>query len=282
MKENSLIFRGRLFTQEELKLIRDITEQPLAKRRKTIARIVCEKLKWRSPNGQLKIIPCLEALRRMEKVGILSLPMPQKRGGYHEIKNVSAKQINFNSEKIIGKLRKEEKFQFKLAESNNEMLLWRYLIQEYHYLGYRRLVGRHIKYFVYWEDKLVAVLSFSDGIYHHRLRDNYLGWDEKKRKENRHLVINNNRFLILPWVKIKNLGSRILSQSAKIVPVDWEKRYGYRPKFMETFIEAERFSGTVYKAANWQFLGKTIGMSRKGQNYFLNGNKKYYYIYKLK
>lgn len=282
MEENSLIFRGRPFTQEELKLIRNITEQTPAKRRKQIARMVCEKLKWHSPNGHLKVISCLEALRSMEKVGILSLPASQKRGGYHEIKPVTAEKVNFNPEEIKGKIRKEEKFRFKLAENKKEMLLWRYLIQEYHYLGYRRLVGRHIKYFVYWEEKLVALLSFSDGIYHHRLRDNYLGWNEKKRKENRHLVINNNRFLILPWVDIKNLGSRILGQSAKIVPVDWEKRYGYRPQFMETFVEAERFLGTVYKAANWQFLGKTIGKGRKGQNYFLHGNKKYYYIYKLR
>ena len=181
--------------------------------------MVCDKLKWRSPNGYLKVIPCLEALRRMKKEKILSLLLPQKHGGYHEIKPVSAEQVNFIPEKITEKIRKEEKLVFKLAESNNEMLLWRYLIQRYHYLGYRRLVGRHIKYFVYCQDKLVAVL-------------------------------NNNRFLILPWVNIKNLGSRILGQSAKIVPVDWEKRYGCRPKFMETFIEAERFSGTVYKAAN--------------------------------
>lgn len=117
---------------------------------------------------------------------------------------------------------------------------------------------------------MVALISFSDGIYHHRLRDNYPGWEEKERKEKLHLVIN-NRFLILPWVKVRNLGSRILSSAAKVVPMDWEKRYGYRVEFFKTFVDIDRFSGTVYKAANWKLLGRTEGKGRKGMNYFFHG-----------
>ncbi len=95
-------------------------------------------------------------------------------------------------------------------------------------------------------------------------------------------MINNSRFLILPWVKLRNLDSRILGRSTKTAPVDWKKRYGYRPEFMETFVEVDRFTGTVYKAANWIFLGETEGKGRRGQNYFLHGSKKYYFLYRLK
>lgn len=86
----------------------------------------------------------------------------------------------------------------------------------------------------------------------------------------------------MPWVEIQNLGSRILSQATKIVPIDWQRRYGYKPKFFETFVEVDRFSGTVYKAANWKFLGQTAGKGRKGMNYFLHGKIKHYYIYQLR
>ncbi len=283
MKNNPLIFRDRLFTQEDIQLVIEIIAHPLSESRKGIARTVCEKLDWRSPNGNLKVIPCLEALRRMEKAGLVSLPAPKNWGGYREMRLLTPEEVNFKEPgEVSGTIKKGENLRFKLAENAKENLLWRYLIQEYHYLGYCRLVGRHMKYFVYSKESLVSVLSFSDGIYHHRLRDNYLGWDEKKRKENRHFVINNNRFLILPWVKLRNLGSRILAQSAKTVPADWEKRYGYRPQFMETFVEVDRFAGTVYKAANWIFLGETEGKGRRGQNYFLHGSKKYYFLYRLR
>jgi hypothetical protein len=283
MEYNLLIFRGRQFSGEEIRLIRDIVEKGAAKSRRSLGGEICEKLDWRSPNGNLKVIPCLEALRRMEKAGLVSLPAAKNCSGYREMRLLTPEEVNFKEpENVSGTIKKGENLRFKLVENAKENLLWRYLIQEYHYLGYCRLVGRHIKYFVYGGDNLVSVLSFSDGIYHHRLRDNYLGWDEKRKKENRHFVINNNRFLILPWVKLRNLGSRILGQSAKTVPFDWEKRYGYRPKFMETFVEVDRFPGTVYKAANWTFLGETIGKGRRGQNYFLHGSKKYYFLYMLR
>jgi len=251
----NLVFRGRQFTKKEIELIRNIVKQNWLKGRKNIAKLICKKLNWRSLNGELKVISCLEALRRMEKQGLISLPKSKTYGGYHKIKILKSKDVNFRvPNQITGIIKKTEKLDFQLVKGEKQLLLWRYLIQEYHYLGYTRLVGRHLKYFIYYRNKLVGLISFSDGIYHHRLRDNYLGWDEKDRKEKRHLIINNNRFLILPWVKITNLGSRILSQAAKVVPIDWEKRYGYRPKFFETFVEVDRFIGTVYKASNWKLL----------------------------
>jgi hypothetical protein len=127
----------------------------------------------------------------------------------------------------------------------------------------------------------IPLTFISDGIYHFRLRDRWLGWNEKTREARRHLIINNSRFLILPWVKIENLGSKILSQAAKVVPRDWEARYGYQPHYMETFVEACRFRGTVYKAANWQCLGKSQGKGRRGLNYFFHGKIRDYYIYPL-
>jgi len=282
MEQHNYLFRGWLFTPEELELVKDTVAKHRSLSRRKVAKIICERLNWRDFNGSLKVIAALEALRRMEEKGFLTLPPAKPSGGYHKIRLLTAQEVDFKEpkEKFTGSIETMGKLHFELTRKDRERL-WRYLIQRYHYLGYRRLVGRHLKYFVHSGDKLVALLGFSDGIYHFRLRDCWLGWDEKIRQARRHLIINNSRFLILPWVEIENLGSKILSQVAKVVPRDWEARYGYRPHYIETFVEACKFRDTVYKAANWQCLGKSQGKGRRGLNYFFHGKIRDYYIYSL-
>jgi len=284
MKKNDYLFRNRYFTPTELSLIQDVINQYWSSGRRKIATIICEKLRWQGFNSRLKVIPCLGALRKMAKQGLVILPPAKPAGGYHKIKPIQDKQVNFRKpkEKITGAIEQLGEVHFELVKTEKQNNLWRYLIQSYHYLGYTRPVGRHLKYFVYLGDKLVALISFSDGIYHHNLRDNWLGWDDNTKLTQRHLIINNNRFLILPWVAIKNLGSKILATAAKIVPSDWLSRYGYRPEFFETFIDIARFKGTVYKAANWQLLGRTKGQGRRGAKYFFHGQVRDYYIYPVR
>lgn len=282
MEQHSYLLRGWLFTAEQLELVKDTVAKHESLSRRQVAKIVCERLNWRAFNGSLKVIAALEALRRMEEKGFLTLPPAKHSGGYHEIKLLTAQEVDFKEpkEKLTGSIETRAKLRFELAR-RDKARLWRYLIQRYHYLGYKRLVGRHLKYFVHSGDSLVSLLGFSDGIYHFRLRDRWLGWDGKTREARRHLIINNSRFLILPWVKIENLGSKILSLATKVVPRDWEARYGYQPHYMETFVETYRFRGTVYKAANWQCLGQSRGKGRQGLNYFFHGKIRDYYIYPL-
>lgn len=283
MEKNNYIFRNRYFTSDELQLIKSIIAEYWPYGRKKIATVICEKLNWRGFNSRLKVIACLEALRKMEKQRLVFLPPINPRGGYRKIKPLNSEEVNFKKpeEEITETIKTMGEVHFELVKTKKEDKLWRYLIQCYHYLGYTRPVGRHLKYFVYLGSKLVALISFSDGIYHHHLRDDWLGWDENTKATQRHLVINNNRFLILPWVKIKNLGSKILGLATRIVPDDWEVRYGYRPYLFGTFVDVDRFKGTVYKAANWRFLGLTCGKGRCGARYFFHGKVRAYYIYPL-
>lgn len=282
MEQHNYLFRGWLFSPEEMERVKDIVAGHGSLSRRQVAEIVCERLNWRDFSGSLKVIAALEALRRMEEKGFLTLPPGKPFGGYHQIRPLTAQEVGFNEprEKLAGSIETMGQLHFELTGRDKEKL-WRYLIQRYHYLGYRRLVGRHLKYFVHSGDTLVSLLGFSDGIYHFRLRDRWLGWDKTTREARRHLVINNSRFLILPWVKIENLGSKVLSRAAAVVPRDWEARYGYRPHYMETFVEAGRFRGTVYKAANWQCLGQSRGKGRRGFRYFFHGKIRDYYIYPL-
>jgi len=93
-------------------------------------------------------------------------------------------------------------------------------------------------------------------------RDKFIGWSDEQRLRNLHLVVNNARFLILPWISSKNLASKILSLVVKIVSSEWKNRYGYTPLLLETFVESQKFKGTCYKAANWTHVGITKGRGK--------------------
>jgi hypothetical protein len=120
-----------------------------------------------------------------------------------------------------------------------------------------------------------------NGVYHLNLRDRWIGWDKTTQAKNRDLIVNNVRFLILPWVKVKNLASKILGEVVKILKKDWERKYNYRPLLLETFVDIDKFKGTCYKAANWLSLGLTKGKGRRGLNYFFHGRIREYYVYPL-
>lgn len=284
-EHKTYLFRGREFTEKEILLIKKIIRNNQKASRTKIAKIICEKLSWQQINSRLKIISCREAISLMQKKNLITLPpskyIPHLK--YSTLKIIKADDVNFVKPdyELKGNLKDFGDLRLKLAESKKEKLLWRYLIQEYHYLGYKIIVGRHLKYFVYLGDKLVCAIGFGDGILHHSLRDNFIGWDNEKLKKNLHLIVNNVRFLILPWVKIFNLASKILSVSQKKIPTDWERKYNYKPCLLETFVEVGRFHGTSYKAANWIYLGRTEGKGRHGRNYYRHGIEKDLYVYPL-
>ena len=98
-----------------------------------------------------------------------------------------------------------------------------------------------------------------------KARDAWIGWGEQERQQNLQRIVNNGRFLILPWVRVRGLASMILSRSARQLPQDWEAQYGYRPLLLETLVDAQRFAGTCYRAANWIHLGQTTGRGTHGQ-----------------
>lgn len=112
--------------------------------------------------------------------------------------------------------------------------------------------------------QIIALLGFGAAAWQAAPRDHYIGWTHSLRKRHLPLVVNNARFLILPWVQVNNLASKILSLAAKQVPEDWQKQYEITPVLMETFVETGRFAGTCYKAANWVHVGKTKGRGKLG------------------
>ena len=151
----------------------------------------------------------------------------------------------------------------EIAAKFEEIALWNEYIDRYHYIGFTPFAGAQMRYFVYAGSQVVALLGFSAAAWHLAPRDCFIGWSDEKRKENLHLLVNNARFLILPWVDSKNLASKVLSLVSRRIGDDWQKRYNYRPVMLETFVEKHRFAGTCYKAANWRWVGTTQGRGKK-------------------
>ena len=170
---------------------------------------------------------------------------------------------------------------FKIVETSQERRLWNYLINTYHYKRCRILVGRHLKYLLYLSHHLIGCFAFADAVLQLSVRDQWINWNARQKQAGLAQIINNVRFLILPWVKIRNLASTLLALSARIVPPDWEAYFGCRPLLMESFVDKKRFTGASYKAANWIYLGQTRGKGRSGQHYYYHGKIKDIYVYPL-
>jgi hypothetical protein len=149
-----------------------------------------------------------------------------------------------------------------VAGSDDDSRLWNELVQRYHYLGYTPLPGAQMRYLVRAGGSLLAALGFGAAAWKVAPRDAFIGWTPDQRQRNLHLVVNNARFLILPWVHAPHLASCILARAARQLPRDWRARYGYAPVLLETFVERDRFRGTCYRAANWTHVGATQGRSK--------------------
>ena len=150
-----------------------------------------------------------------------------------------------------------------LVQGTAQSRLWNEYIARYHYLGCTPMSGAQLRYNVFAGGQLVACISFGASAWKLKDRERFIGWSEEHRARNLQLVVNNARFLVLPWVRSKGLASKILSRAARQLPQDWLERYGYSPVLLETFVEFERHRGTCYKAANWINVGRTSGRGKK-------------------
>jgi len=141
------------------------------------------------------------------------------------------------------------------------------LMNEHHYLGSLPKIGESIRYAATLDGEWVALLSFSSAALKCSVRDQWIGWDFRHQYDRLHLVTNNSRFLILPDWHLPNLASRVLSLCHQRLPCDWQERFGHPLLLLETFVDPDRFQGTIYKAANWVFLGYTKGFQRVRNGY---------------
>lgn len=250
---------GRHFEPAEIELIRGLLNTPKINRAR-LSREVCERLNWRRDNGALKDMSCRVALNRMQADGLITLPPPRnpKPASYRSYPHLERAVLEPASIPRIDLAT----LTIDLVLGKTESLLWNAYIERHHYLGHQLMPGAQLRYFVRATGQVIACLSFGASAWKTQPRDAAIGWNTEQRRRNLHLIVNNARFLILPWIRCQNLASRVLALVSRRLPEDWHARYAYRPVLLETFVEKPRFLGTCYQAANWLNLGDTQGRGK--------------------
>ena len=271
-------FRGHRLGRVELRKIAAVIRRHRRWTCEEIARSVCRSFGWKQGNGQLAVRACRNFLKRLERDGRWELPKPRRVGngrrGHRQIEVASVSEVHPPITDRVGELR------LRLIDKA-ERAAWQHKLAAFHYLGGVSVVGESLWYEATLGDEPVAVLVWGAAALRNAPRDQYVGWDQETRIGRLSLVANNTRFLILPWVHVPNLASQILARSVRRLSADWEHTYGHPVRLAETFVHAERFRGTCYRAANWREVGQTGGFSRCGASYTTNGQPKRVFVYEL-
>jgi hypothetical protein len=264
-------FCGRQFSSAELQLICAVIKRCAGLSRMELAHTVCELLQWQRSGGGLKARECREFLELLDSQGMVRLPSkrPTKPVGSRTRVPVSA--AGEPAAPLQGKVGAFEPIVLEPVQSEQQRLLFRELVGRYHYLGHAVAFGAHVRYLFYSGEQVLGCMQFSSPAWRMAVRERWIGWDEQARRGNLQRVVNQSRFLILPWVRIANLASVVLSRALHRLRRDWEARYGVEPLLVETLVDESRYSGHCYRAANWIWLGQTAGRGRMDREHQREG-----------
>lgn len=256
----TLRYCGRDFSPADLQSIRRITDDPRQPTRAEIARGVCAALDWTKPNGEPKVMSCRVALQRMEAHGVISLPLPTREKPAPRPRACTA--ASDPAPPVAAALAEIGPVRLDLVQTPAEGRLWNEYIAGYHYRGAITLPGAQLRYLAYVGECVVSALGLGAAAWKVAPRDRCIGWTPTEREAHLPLVVDLHRFLVLPWVRVPCLASHLLGRLARRLPADWAARYAIQLALLETFVEAERFAGTCYAAANWRRVGQTRGRGR--------------------
>jgi hypothetical protein len=284
-----LTFAGREFSSADLELICQVTSDFAGLGITEIARTACELLEWKRPSGGLKNPECRRLMEQLAGQGLLRLP-ERRGGGAPGPRRVARTARGESPAQICGSAGEFAPLCLEVvrggqADHSGNHALFKELLDRHHYLGYRVPFGASLRYLVHNErvpGQVLACLLWSSPAWKMAARDAWIGWSDDERTRNLQLIVNNSRFLILPWVRVQGLASKILAACTRQLPADWEKLYGYRPLLLETLVDGARFRGTCYRAANWIKLGQTTGRGRMDRAHAAHGEAvKDLYVYPL-
>lgn len=276
-----ITIRKRTITSADLEFIQNIIYQNWDKGRTQISKILCQKWNWFQPNGRLKDMACREVLLTLYRKNLINYPLG-KHDGNNRKRNQSIPFVPTDKNPLNAKLSDLEPVELKLVRNTDLETLYNSLVQKHHYLGFRQIVGNHLKYMAFIGKRPVACIGWGSAAWSVKSRETFVGWNKKTKENNLHLVANNTRFLILPWISVKCLASKILALNTKRISNDWLEVYHHPIYLLETFVEQNRFKGTCYKAANWILTGQTKGTAKRGHDHLFHGKIKDVYLYPIR
>jgi hypothetical protein len=275
------MIQGHGVTSEDLAWMRSWLEAHPHGSRKRLARELCARWAWVDGRGRRKDFAARSLLLKLEAQGHIGLPPLQvnKRRAPRPAPTWPDWEEPARWEACLATL---QPLRVEPVQAGSDAARrWAFYLHRYHYLGLR-VVGENLGYLVSdFAGRELACLLFGAAAWRCAPRDRALGWSEEARRQGLARLANNTRFLILPWVRVAHLASAVLGAVARRINADWRAKYGHGLEALETFVERDRFAGTCYRAANWQWVGTTRGRSRQDCDHTRTVPLKDIYLYRL-
>ncbi len=266
---------------QDIATIRRIIESHPDKSRRFISQEVCRIWNWRQSNGVLKDMVCRSLLLLLESKGYIKLPARKFKPHNPLAKRKKPSKAIVDQTPIecaVGELLPINLEQVRRTAFEK---LFNGLISDYHYLGYTQPIGEHLKYIAFADERPIACLAWGSSPWYIGARDRFIGWSKEERENNLHLIANNLRFLILPWIDVPCLASYLLALNRRCLSREWQRLYHHPIHLIETFVDTEKYRGTCYKADNWICVGKTTGIGKLSKSRRPSLSKKDVYIHPL-
>ena len=262
-----ICLQGRTLSGDDLTALRALIAQHPDWHRTALSRHLCALWNWRNGAGRLKDMAARTLLLKLHARGLIELPPPQTRTG----RSCTQAPPIFEPEllpsaptPIDGSLASLQPVNLELAHTPGLRRRVRQLLAQYHYRGFNGAVGENVQYLATdVRGRELAVMVFGAAAWKVAVRYRFIGWSVAQRQQRLGALANQQRFLILPWVRVAHLASHLLARTTRRLSVDWQARYGHPVWRVETFVEQDRFAGTAYKAAGWLPLGPTTGRTRQ-------------------
>jgi len=281
-QENRWQVQGRWVTDSDLEWIKQYRSAHPEARRKRIAIALCEHWDWRNGRGHLKEMAGRSLLNKLSERGLAELPPLRRWVRRNRSEGRCPAQIPTPGDLMEASLSELQPLKVELIEHGGVVQQrWAGYLRGYHYLGLS-IVGENMGYLISdREGRDVAALLFGAAAWRCEARDRHMGWTDQERSEGLQSIANNTRFLILPWVHVPHLASHVLGKIQRRINEDWHAKYAHGLRWLETFVDTERFAGTCYRAANWQQVGRTRGRTRSDREHRLRVSAKYVLLYEL-
>ena len=277
-----LSFRGRPIRQAEVLFLRELIAANPGLSRRRLSVKVCQAWNWVQPNGQPRDMVCRGLMLALHRAGHIELPAKRQSPRNNAITHRRVLETPpYDTTAIQMSLDRLGPLEVRLVRRAEGEGLFAHLLNRYHYLGYSRPVGEHLKYLVVAGARPIACLAWNSGPLKLKLRDDLVGAPRQAYAHNLHLIAYNGRYLIVPWVKVPHLASHLLGRIARRISADWQQLYEHPIWLLESFVDVEHFKGTCYRAANWMCVGRSIGRGTKAKSHQQTASIKALWAYPL-
>jgi len=262
------VIQGRAIRPEDVALIRAWLHAHPDSNRTRLSRELCAAWGWRNHAGKLKDMAARSLLLKLEARGYIELP-PRRTASVNGLRNRQGFHLEHDQSSMACSLHLLEPVQVQpVAAGSAQALLFQFLLQRYHYLGQRNCVGENLKYLAQDRNgRPLACLLFGSAAWMTAAREQWIGWSSQQRARHLHLLTNNTRLLILPWVRVPHLASHLLGRVTARLSADWQQRYGHPIYLVESVVQEPPFAGTCYRAAGWVQVGRTTGRTRQDDGF---------------